>query len=280
MFVIIMATCIASVVVLLLVTFTFIGLSVASDVVNGHVSIDCGRNFIQLFPDALVSDDFQFTHNWFQMHQKAWSAFVSPAVVDMMNKGPVRVLEIGCYEGLASVSMLINMVSRNPLSEYVCIDPFVASTDAKQKEWHGDPTMRQWMNNIQLTGFAKQAVLVRAESRCAFPYLDSINLNEYHFIYVDGSHMRLDVAHDAEMAFDMLTEGGVMVFDDYGWDLYPVGPNHPKQAIDAFLHRHHGCIKVLEIGYQVYVKKTCTIMHAYKKWRQEDPTVTACIPIR
>jgi hypothetical protein len=42
----------------------------------------------------------------------------------------------------------------------------------------------------------------------------------FDFIYIDGSHMRVDVLLDAVLAWQLLKPGGFMVLDDYEWNEY------------------------------------------------------------
>jgi hypothetical protein len=59
------------------------------------------------------------------------------------------------------------------------------------------------------------------------------------FIYVDGSHQAADVLSDAVLAWKLLKEGGVLIFDDYLWARYQDRPLlNPKMAIDAFVNCH------------------------------------------
>lgn len=46
------------------------------------------------------------------------------------------------------------------------------------------------------------------------------SVQQFDLIYIDGSHMRVDVMMDAVLAWPLLKAGGVMVFDDYEWDRY------------------------------------------------------------
>lgn len=52
----------------------------------------------------------------------------------------------------------------------------------------------------------------------------------FDLVYIDGSHLRLDVLSDASMAWRLLREGGVMVFDDYEWD----------RLVDRWISRSQG----------------------------------------
>jgi predicted O-methyltransferase YrrM len=77
----------------------------------------------------------------------------------------------------------------------------------------------------------------------------------FDFIYVDGSHVAQDVLTDACMAWPMLTVGGVMCFDDYGWG-EPIPETHkPKMAVDAFVDIFQEDLEVIHKGYQLLVQR-------------------------
>ena len=50
-------------------------------------------------------------------------------------------------------------------------------------------------------------------------------------IYIDASHYFMEVLRDAEVYWDLLNEGGVMMFDDYQFSLWV----EVKKAVDIFM---------------------------------------------
>lgn len=102
----------------------------------------------------------------------------------------------------------------------------------------------------------------------------------FDFIYVDGSHVAPHVLSDGLMAFHLLKDEGIMLFDDYLWELpeyintvYDLskvpGELHqlfkPRQAIDAFLEIFKGQYELLFSDYQLAIKKTATLEKQYKR---------------
>jgi predicted O-methyltransferase YrrM len=80
---------------------------------------------------------------------------------------------------------------------------------------------------------------------------------EFDFIYVDGDHVRDQVARDAENAYKVLKSGGIMIFDDYTWGLNSAPESDiPFFAISQFLTRH-GDLKfnIISIHHQVWIQK-------------------------
>jgi predicted O-methyltransferase YrrM len=107
--------------------------------------------------------------------------------------------------------------------------------------------------NIQQTGRANQVKKLVGFSQA---WLRQLPLNSFNFYYVDGSHIASDVMEDAILGWSLLKEGGIMIFDDYGWGAYQDQPTmHPKLAIDSFFAVFKDHIKLLHKGYQVVVEK-------------------------
>jgi len=76
------------------------------------------------------------------------------------------------------------------------------------------------------------------------------------YIYIDGSHLAIDVMQDAVLSWYLLKENGIMIFDDYGWGAHTTDEKQkPKLAIDAFLNAYQGHYQLLSGGWQVFIKK-------------------------
>jgi len=54
-------------------------------------------------------------------------------------------------------------------------------------------------------------------------------------IYIDADHRAAGVLEDAVLSWRLLKGGGIMILDDYGWNLYENPFKCPKRGIDAFL---------------------------------------------
>jgi cephalosporin hydroxylase len=77
----------------------------------------------------------------------------------------------------------------------------------------------------------------------------------FAFIYIDGSHIAKDVLTDATMAWPLLVQGGIMVFDDYLWGDARDILHRPKPAIDAFVNIFSEEIEMIHMGYQLIIRK-------------------------
>ena len=81
--------------------------------------------------------------------------------------------------------------------------------------------------------------------------------NEYDFIYIDASHEADDTFVDAYYAHKMLKEGGLLIFDDFGWkDPARPHPLHsPELGVRMFFTMYEQQYKLLAQHYQVYAEK-------------------------
>lgn len=76
------------------------------------------------------------------------------------------------------------------------------------------------------------------------------------FVYVDGDHSSKAALRDAVMAFEHLNVGGIIIFDDVEWSVFPRAQDCPKLGVDSFLSAYADFIEVLPFkGWQVAVKK-------------------------
>lgn len=76
------------------------------------------------------------------------------------------------------------------------------------------------------------------------------------YIYIDGSHLAIDVMQDAVLSWYLLKDNGFLIFDDYGWGIHTTDEKQkPKLAIDSFLNAYQGHSQVLHGGWQVFIKK-------------------------
>jgi hypothetical protein len=97
----------------------------------------------------------------------------------------------------------------------------------------------------KLVGDSKRRLLDLAEEHEGFD-----------LIYVDGSHLGLDVLVDAALSWGLLLSGGVLVFDDYPWAKLGEDPLlRPGPAVDAFLALVAGRYELVFADYQVALRK-------------------------
>ncbi len=153
----------------------------------------------------------------------------------------LQCLEIGTYEGRSATWIAQNLLN-NPDSHLICIDPN-----------QSDNIFSRWKRNLEVTGRATQVSLVPDLSQVVLPQLDQ---NAFDFIYIDGDHHGSAVIVDACNSWRLLKTDGILIFDDYEWTAPGYAPHElPGPAIDYFLSLYHQELIILEMDYQVIVRK-------------------------
>lgn len=176
-----------------------------------------------------------FTNNWFEITAiKNFEKYVLPLQ-------PEKSLEIGCYEGRASVWLL-----SNTSTNLTVVDTFLGSDE------HGDESTlfaRFTENTKEFSG----RLLVSSEASRVM--LKRLQPDIFDFIYIDGSHYAADVLEDAVLAFPTLKSGGIIIFDDYTWGGMMPYHSTPAPGINAFLDSYGDKLEVLEKNSQVVIRK-------------------------
>ncbi len=147
-----------------------------------------------------------------------------------------RFLEIGSYEGRSTCWLLNNL----PIDgKMVSIDPFPNMPEVEKRFW----------DNVREVMSKRQLIQCKTTSYLALSQLIQ-QKQEFDFIYIDGDHDPATTLADASMAWGLLRQGGVMLFDDYE---YPHEPT--KCGIDGFLMGFVGKYDLLLKNYQLAVVK-------------------------
>ena len=174
---------------------------------------------------------FNFTTDWFCGNEKHFSKYLAH-----LEDTRCRILEIGCYEGRATVWLLEN-IATHPDATIKCIDI------AEQASFR---------QNILA---ARSPEKVRLEIGRSQNLLRLYPANAFDFVYVDGSHETVNVLEDAVLSFLLLKRNGIMAFDDFKWKDQAFPDATPKLAINAFLSIYGRKITVLMKDYQVWIRK-------------------------
>jgi predicted O-methyltransferase YrrM len=181
-------------------------------------------------------EKYDLTSDWFGEHIPLWTSVLG----HLTGRQNVFFLEIGSYEGRSAVWLLGNILTHET-ARIDCVDPFY------------DPAYTaRFHHNIKT---ALGQTKVRAITGKSQDVLRRLSADHYDAIYVDGSHAASDVLEDAVLAFRLLKHGGVMIFDDYGWNLHLDPLWVPKMAIDAFLAVYQNQYELLAKAYQVCIRK-------------------------
>ena len=190
--------------------------------------------------------DKSFSTDWAGNHFFLWAELLHP-----LREKPVRILEIGSWEGRSALFFLNYL----PLSGIVCIDTFGGNV-----EHHLDTHFQQLVPKTEaqfdfnLAAFADRVEKIKGSSTTVLPTL-GISGRRFDLAYVDGSHMAADVYSDAVLTWPMMEPGGLVIFDDYEWDLMGDDRQRPRLGIDAFLAAFKGQYRELHRAYQLVIAK-------------------------
>jgi predicted O-methyltransferase YrrM len=187
-----------------------------------------------------------FSADWTTWHFATWAELLRP-----LRDAPVRVLEIGSWEGRSALFFL-NYFSR---SHVVCVDTFDGNIEHMRNPHFaalvGD-TERRFDANV--AGFGARVEKIKGPSAEVLPQL-GIAARRFDVVYVDGSHRAADVYSDGALTWPMVARNGIVIFDDYEFDEIKDESERPKPGIDAFLAAFEGQYRLIHRAYQVAIAK-------------------------
>ena len=163
------------------------------------------------------------------------------------------VLEIGCFEGLTTCHICDFLLNEG--GRIICIDPLedqylTENLDKKAKETN--KSLKQFKGQydrfIRNTK-GKPVNLERMTSDKAFE-IEGFKDLRFDLIYIDGDHRGGAVYRDACNSWEVLKQGGFMLFDDYAdWG------NETHRGINRFLKKYQGLYETIIKDYQVMIQK-------------------------
>jgi hypothetical protein len=188
-----------------------------------------------------------------------------------VKKDKVKILEIGTYCGIS----LINIIKHISNSIGYGLDSW---SNYNEKSSVGDVNILKNIENLEVEkSFYKNIISFEMEDRIFGIKGDSHRLlidmilnrvEKFDLIYIDGSHSSIDTYMDCYLSFNLLNKGGMLIIDDYMYNLedgsIPIlnikGDidlvNHcPHQGINKFLERHKEDYKILNMSYRVFLEK-------------------------
>ena len=191
----------------------------------------------------------QFKETWFDMNIVPWCVTFSR----LFNRTePVRILEIGSWEGRSTLFLLTYFMQGHltAVDTWAGMDEYQynATPDLRDLEVRFDGNLRPFAARLTKRKGSSQQMLPRL--------LDE--RQKFDVVYVDGSHFADDVLTDGITAWRLLEQDGVLIFDDFGWNLYPRARANPAWAINLFLKYHAGEYKILSVEYQIILQKKVT----------------------
>ena len=177
----------------------------------------------------------QFDETWFLQHEAAWNEQLRPWLEDAFHRdGPLRLLEIGSYEGLSSAWLLeTGLGISDTCWGTACVH--LTCVDA----WPGpeyQPMRAKCEHNLLAVcqRFDVEPTCFTIIAKPSAQVLPALGSNDFHLIYVDGSHKEPDVYADTLQAVRLVRPGGVILWDDY---CCLTTPGEEKEAVIASVDR-------------------------------------------
>ena len=215
---------------------------ISSLVINRYVGkkfLNNKNDFIKFCNNELVFDQRDlFSNNipsWLYIFEK----------FSLQNKA-LEFLEIGSFEGRSSYFILSNLKKIH----LTCVDTF--------KPFHELQDNNHAKFNNVFENFKKNTLkfserLTIEEKKSSDFFFK--NKKEFDLIYIDGSHEYEDVKNDADAAFKIIKNNGIIIFDDFLWGFKQNMKSSITYAIIEFLHKNKKNLKILYSNYQIIVKK-------------------------
>jgi predicted O-methyltransferase YrrM len=202
------------------------------------------------------SDKYKFTESWFDPMIHLWEQIFKEF------QNIESILEIGCYEGRATVWLCENVLTdRSKNYQYDIVDTFGGSLNESGMQGTKDrlATDNFIENNFNHNISFFPYINFKIHKGFSQKILPGFEVKEtYDFIYIDASHRADDTFVDAYFAQKLLKPGGILIFDDFAWkdpsNLHP--SNSPQLGVEIFNAMYDETYELIHHGYQaVFLKK-------------------------
>ena len=194
---------------------------------------------------------FTFQHGWFELIRSDWEELT----LSLRGK-KLRILEVGSFEGASATWMLDHLMS-HPESRMTVIDTFAGGMEHQEnptEKYELASLESRFWSNVSKCKQVDKLRVIKANSDDALMALRQEGAR-FDFIYIDASHVAIDVLHDAVLCWRMLDVHGTMVFDDFTWKGYNEDCYNPRIAITSFLQCAAQEVQATETQSQMWVMK-------------------------
>jgi predicted O-methyltransferase YrrM len=193
----------------------------------------------------------RFTSDWFSNNIPKWTVLLA----HLKGKPNIRGLEIGVFQG-RSTCWLADHIFTDATARLDAVDTFEGS------EEHAASIAQEELSSLYdtfLHNTREFGERVRAHRMRSSAFLRrQADEAYYDFIYVDGDHHSYACLEDMVLAWPLLKPGGIMIIDDYGGGEQQTSPHEiPRYGVDAFLHAYTTLYEVVDMGYQMVLRKKC-----------------------
>lgn len=193
-----------------------------------------------------VIEPGSFSQDGFTLSMRAWEP-----LFEQLEGKKARMLEVGSYEGMSACYALWRL----PDAHITCVDTFAGSPEDAVLDIDLSTLGAVFERNIALVDASRVRTLVGDSRRMLLELVEAEE--SFDLVYIDGSHLALDVLVDTAYAWQLVRKDGFLVWDDYEWAGLGLDPVlRPGVAIDAFLSLIDGKYELLRKRMQVVIRKT------------------------
>lgn len=197
------------------------------------------------------ANGLRIDNDWFTGNIPTW--LMAFQIQKLEKKAEFNFMEIGSWQGLSAVFLLRYFEN----AKLTCVDTWEGADEHKSSD-----DLRETLSKIEYEFDANISDYIDRLTKykgTSYQYFnDNFEKDKFDLIYIDGSHHADDVMVDAIKSFEMLKEGGLMIFDDYFWTYYSRSIDNPGGAINAFVRLKCHQFEVICFDYQVILRKTST----------------------
>ena len=165
-----------------------------------------------------------------------------------------NILEINADKGYVT-KWFLNNLCNNKKSLIISIDSWNKSEEYKNYKI----TINEHIfnKNINNSGRELQVNKMKMNTDNAIKIIKNNNKTEkiFNIIYIDASYFNESLMSNCVLAFELLEDNGIMIFDDYNWDDINNEFFYTKITIDSFLYTFKTKITILNNKYQIILQK-------------------------
>lgn len=184
-----------------------------------------------------------FTTDWLGSKLEPWFAALAP-----FRETPVKVLELGAFEGRSAIAFLEYLPQSHVSSvdRFLFVNKHADGKDGLTVEDRFDANVKPYGSRITKI---KGSVLT---------VLDDLTRSHSKFdvIYIDAGKQRDGVFANTAAAWPLLNVDGILIWDDLDWGSKLPSANRPGDAIRLFAQTFAPCLDILHQRSQLIVRKT------------------------
>ncbi len=178
-------------------------------------------------------------------HGANWSKWLAP-FSGTKHQG----IELGAWLA-ESTEWFMEHVVTHPEAKLFTVDHFQGSAEHSLAGINCEPNERTARE--RLARFEDRVAICKGDTA---QVLRTLQRHSLSWAYIDADHSAMGTLRDSVLVFDAIVPGGVIIWDDYQWEVMEAPVDRPKMGIDAFLACYARRIEVLSFGgWQVAVRK-------------------------